>query len=365
MFNVTGEGKISIPEGIIVDVPRMTHDGLPVMCGDYRAGDESAIAEHIVGGGILRVVNNEPVVVSSSFTWVGGNEDTAITSPANWQGGIAPTFDGTEHLIFSSGTKAVVSGAIKAYSIKVAMPSDFRIEAANENAKIVLGQGGLSLNNENDAPMATCEVACPIELDYLPQTWVVVSNTVLKNLSPISGRPSQNGLVIDSRGRVEFHADNSELYTPLEIRITNRKVSQPRVYNYKGLGSKTRPATIYGAPFIFVIPGNGHYTNEVPLRIFNQCTTPDPNNVYNGIFINDSNQGHLYLKGKVTYYNAYCETYFKGNVHFLGGVTHESGKRIVWRMAGANEWIEGEGFHSEGELEIDYPGNLNISAPCT
>jgi hypothetical protein len=130
------------------------------------------------------------------------------------------------------------------------------------------------------------------------------------------------------------------------------------------LGPKTRPATISGAPFLFIIPDTGHFTNETPLRISNK-NTGDGSSIYQGVFINDSNKGHLYLAGQVSYFGDYCETYFCGNVHFLGGIVHESNKRIVWRMFRANQWIEGDGFHTTAPFELDYGGILNIAAPCT
>ena len=53
-LHVADNGKVYIPEGVMLRVSAATHDGLPVNAGTYTAGN-AGIAAHITGGGSLRV----------------------------------------------------------------------------------------------------------------------------------------------------------------------------------------------------------------------------------------------------------------------------------------------------------------------
>ena len=355
-------GMLDIATDVVIEASAVTLEGEYVEARDYTQGDGTAVGAHIIGGGTLRVLNSAPVVESDTFTWVGGTDGNAIASAANWKGGVAPTFDGTERLVFGEGTaQTVVSGTVKAYAIDITTNSSFTIQAANDSAKILLGAGGLTMTNTVDSTVVTHSIACPVELLFIPQTWHVAANAALDNLSPIIARESQAALTIKSHGRVNFRVDNSTLLSPLAITEITPSKSQPYVYNMKGLGPKTRATTIDGCPPLFWSTPAGCYTNETPLRIRGNVTG---NNLSLGSFINSTGgSSHLYLMGKVSYFGGGSETYMNGNVHFLGGVTHEAGADVTWRIVGADDWLEGDGFRSTGALRFDYGGTFHIAAP--
>ena len=360
-FAFADSGKVDIAADCIMEVNAATLEGEYVEAGDYMKDDGTELGAHILGDGTLRVLNSAPVVEDGSFTWVGGSDGDALASAANWKGGVAPSFDGTERLIFGEGTaQAVVSGVVKAYAIDITTNSAFTIQAANDSAKIFLGAGGLTVTNAVDSTVVTHSLACPVELLIIPQVWRVASNATLDNLSPIIARESQAALTISSRGRVNFRADNSTLLSPLIVTDITASKSQPYVYNMKGLGPKTRATTINGCPPLFITSSAGNHTNETPLRISGSVTGGA---ISSGSFINNSSAGTLYLAGSVSYFGGWAETYMNGNVHFLGGVTHETGSDVMWRIAGANDWLEGDGFHSAGALRFDYGGTFHITSP--
>ena len=217
------------------------------------------------------------------------------------------------------------------------------------------------LTNTVDSTVVSHRISCPIELYSLPQTWLIGANTTFSNAAPIVSGAAALPLTIRCEGRPYFTADNSDLLAPLVL--TNlTTASQPCIYNMKGLGATNRFTTCWGAQprFITSSPVGGSLTNETPLRIRSGLTNQE------GAYINSSGNAHLYLAGPVSFVHTginQSEIYFHGNVHFTGGITNETGGPLCFRIAGANEWIEGEGMHLSNEFHIDYGGNLHISAP--
>jgi hypothetical protein len=198
-----------------------------------------------------------------------------------------------------------------------------------------------------------------VEIGTLPQTWRVAStNTQLSLTAPLTGRQAFTPLTIDCRGRVHFRADNSGLLSPLVL--TNvTTVTQPYIYNMKGLGAKSRFTTVWGGlpRFVTDSPAGGSLTNETPLRLRSNLTNQE------GAYINSSNKAYLYLTGLVSFIGpgGQSEIYFKGNVHFVGGITNETNHGLCFRMAGGNNWIEGKPMRLTKTFQQDYPSVLNIA----
>jgi hypothetical protein len=362
-LKVFGSGVVNVAAGTTLQVnhAKLNDDYLPP--GDYVQGSE-VLGNNFAGGGTLRVLNGAPVVAGDTYVWTGAAGDGLLTTDGNWEGGAAPDLTaGTAKLFFSAGTSsATVSGTANVYGITFCTNAAFTLTAADANAKVVVGEGGFLFTN-TAAASVTHVLDVPVEVGTLPQTWCVATNTQLSLTAPLTGRASVVPLTIDCRGRVQFRADNSGLLTPLEL--TNvTTVTQPYIYNMKGLGATSRFTTVWGGQprFMTDSPVGGSLTNETPLRLRSNLTNQE------GAYINSSANAHLYLAGPVSFvgtglaYNQ-SEIYFKGNVHFTGGVTNETGGSIYFRIGGANEWIEGAGFNSSSSLNIDYGGDFHISAP--
>ncbi len=262
-------GKIDIGSGAVLDVSTATVDGEYVEGGTYTRNDGTSIGEHISGGGTLRVLNGAPVVAGDTYVWTGAAGDGLLTTDGNWEGGTAPDLtDGTAKLFFSAGTSsATVSGTAHVYGITFCTNAAFTLTGADANAKVVVGEGGFLFTNTASASV-TNVLDVPVELGTLPQTWRVAANTQLSLTAPLTGRTSYAPLTIDCGGRVYFHADNSDLLTPLVL--TNvTTATQPYIYNMKGLGAKSRFTTVWGGQprFITDAPQGGSLTNETPLRL--------------------------------------------------------------------------------------------------
>ena len=362
-LNIFGSGVVNVSAGVTLQVDRAKLDGDYLPPGDYEQGAE-ALGNHLAGGGTLRVLNGAPVVAGDTYVWTGAAGDGLLTTDGNWEGGEAPDLTaGTAKLFFSAGTaSATVSGTAHVYGITFCTNAAFTLTAADANAKVVVGAGGFLFTN-TAAASVTHVLDVPVEIGTLPQTWCVAStNTQLSLTAPLTGRESLVPLTIDCRGRVQFRADNSGLLAPLVL--TNlTTVSQPYVYDMKGLGAKSRYTTCWGAlpRFITDAPQGGSLTNETPLRLHSGLTNTE------GAYMNSSANAKLYMAGKVAFFwtpaAGQSETYFHGEVHFIGGVTNESGRATCWRIVSNNIWIEGDGFKSSHYLIIDYGGTVHIASP--
>jgi autotransporter-associated beta strand protein len=358
---LSDSGKLTIASGLVMTADVAAVDGTYLDPGIYTKNSPE-MNGHLAGDGELMVVNPEPKGEGEIFTWIGGSDGDLFTSDANWKGGIAPSFDGTERLVFGEGTaQAVVSGIFSAYSVEIVTNASFELKAADEESRLILGAGGLILTNTVDSTVVSHRISCPIELYSLPQTWLIGANTTFSNAAPIVSGAAALPLTIRCEGRPYFMADNSNLLAPLVL--TNlTTASQPCIYNMKGLGATNRFTTCWGAQprFITSSPVGGSLTNETPLRIRSGLTNQE------GAYINSSGNAHLYLAGLVSFVGtglSQSEIYFHGKVHFIGGITNETNHSICFRIAGADEWIEGDGINLSRSLLIDYGGTINISSP--
>ena len=357
-LNIFGSGVVNVSAGRIFQVGRATLNGVQVPAGSYTK-DSTALQGHMTGDGTLIVLNDGPVVAGDTYVWTGAAGDGLLTTDGNWEGGAAPDLTaGTAKLFFSAGTSsATVSGTANVYGITFCTNAAFTLTAADANAKVVVGEGGFLFTN-TAAASVTHVLDVPVEIGTLPQMWCVATNTQLSLTAPLIGRQALNPLTINCRGRVHFRADNSELLTPLVL--TNvTTATQPYIYNMKGLGAKSRFTTVWGGNprFITDSPSGGSLTNETPLRLRSNLTNQD------GAYINSANTASLYLAGPVSFIGpgGQSEIYFKGKVHFTGGITNENNYSLCFRMAGGNNWIEGKPMRLTKMFEQDYPSVLNIA----
>ena len=369
-FDVAQSSLIEIPAGLDMACDSFKVGGVPLAKGrsytgadNPSPGDATPIAQ-LSGSGRIYV----PYSVNGAvFTWIGGSDGDALASAANWKGGEAPSFDGSENLVFGEGTaRAVVSGTVSAYSISIVTNAPFTLAAADDGAKILLGDGGLTITNAVDSTVVAHTISCPMEIysspQNMPQTWFVASNATFSNAAPVSSSSASSALTLRSYGRTYFCADNSSLLAPLVI--TNiSTASQPYIYNMKGLGAPSRFTTVWGANprFITSSPSGGSLTNETPLRLHSGLTNTE------GAYINSSSNAKLYLAGKVAFVASGSisqpEMYFHGETHFIGGVTNESTKYTSWRIVNNHVWIEGDGIRQNVSLIVDYGGTVHIAAP--
>ena len=350
---------------LVADQARVNGKGLKP--GSYTK-DSADVAGRLAGDGTLTVVNAAPVTEGATFTWTGAGADALVTTATNWAGDAAPTFDGTERLVFptdAARTTATFAGAAEVYAIDVRGEAPFTLEAADASAKIVMGAGGFNLTNTHVSAIAQHKLNVPVELGPLPQTWTLASTNVrLEVNAPWTGRAAGDApLTIRSWGRLILNADNAALETGLVV--TNcatafgnavGPLGQPFVYHENGLGATTRPATfLAGLPRF--MNGSRPFTNAVPLRISNVATGVEQ------AYFNDSSANPLYLDGRVTYIAwADGETYVRSGVHFRGGIAVENGKNLSLRINGAHTYIENEPVAFDGNLYVDYGNTLHIGS---
>ncbi len=368
-FDVAQSSVVEISPDLDLACASFNVGGVSLEQGRYYTGSDnpspgdSTPIDQLSGNGRIYVPYNG----SHVFTWIGGSDGDALSSAANWKGGEAPAFDGSERLVFGEGTaQAVVSGVVSAYSIEIVTNAAFTLSAADGNAKILLGDGGLTITNAVDSTVVQHRISCPIEIyaaqSHQPQTWFVAANAAFSNAAPVIANTAITPLTLRSYGRTYFCADNSSLLAPLII--TNiSTASQPYIYNMKGLGATSRFTTVWGAlpRFITSSPAGGSLTNETPLRIHSGMTNQE------GAYINSSSSAKLYMAGPVSFIKSgsisQCETYFHGEVHFVGGVTNESAGVTSFRIVSNHIWIEGKGLNTPSTFVIDYGGTVHISAP--
>ena len=353
-------GTLKIPAGVTLMVNSASVDGSYVAIGTYTSAS-AEMASHLVGDGTLMVVNDGAVSTEgAAFSWTGAGSDALLTTAGNWKDGVAPTFDGTERLVFgddATTTNAIVVGTKSVYAIDIATTNNFTLVGTDASAKILMGAGGFSFTNTVLATTNRHSLSVAVELEYLPQTWRVAHNSSFETTQPWAGRFADErwALTLDARGRVYFWGDNSALETTLIITNCTTVWSQPYVYNEKGLGATNRETWIIGCLPRFM-NSSRPMTNNVPLRIRNNVT-----NSSHGYF-NHSGSYELYFDAPVTYYGIPGEMYLNGKVHFRGGIYREDTLGLTIRFPGANNWIEGEGVRINVALALDYGGIFNIAS---
>ena len=356
------EGKVKIPAGTGFEVNAAVVDGVELAAGRYTK-DSEGVGAHIVGDGYLAVLAIEEKAEGATFTWKGGTADESVRAAANWVGGAAPSFDGTERLVFGpEGTQsAVVDGTIAAYAIDITGNAAFRLDESGAGAKILLGAGGLTTTNRVDDAKVTHELRCPVELAAVPQTWTIGGDTEFINRRPIGGpeRVVPETFTLRCFGRFFFDADNSQLHPKLVVSNLCGSASHPHIYRAEGLGSPARETTFIDCMPYFITASRA-MTNNVPLRLRNDVTNQEHG------YVNNSGQNPLYIDAPVTYVDINGEVYSRGKVHFRGGVFRSDGAKTVFRTPGGDNWLEGDvGIQTPGPFHIDYPGVFHIAAPCS
>jgi len=361
-LTLSEEGKVKIPAGTGFEVNVAVVDGVELPAGRYTK-DSEGVGAHIVGDGYLAVLAIEEKEEGATFTWKGGTADESVRAAANWVGGVAPSFDGTERLVFGpEGTaRAVVDGTVAAYAIDITGNAAFMLDESGEGAKILLGAGGLTTTNRVDDAKVTYELRCPVDLAAVPQTWTIGGDTEFINRRAISGpeRVSPETFTLRCFGRFFFDANNSQLHPKLVVSNLCGSASHPHIYRTEGLGSPARETTFINCMPYF-ITASRPMTNNVPLRLRNNVTNQEHG------YINNSGQNPLYIDAPVTYVDISGEMYSRGKVHFRGGVFRSDAQPITFRTPGGENWIEGEvGIQTPGAFYIDYGNVFHIAAPCS
>jgi len=359
-LKLADSGKVKIPAGVTLGVNSAMVDGIHVAQGAYTSAS-AEMASHLVGDGTLLVVNDGSTPTEgATFSWTGAGEDDLLTTPENWKDGVAPSFDGTERLVFGTDAmtfNATVAGTKSVYAIDISTTDAFTLQESDASAKILMGAGGFSFTNTVLTSTNRHTLSVAVELGTLPQTWRIAHNSSFETMKPWSGRFAGEiwPLTLDARGRVYFRGDNSALETTLIITNCTTVWSQPYVYNEKGLGATNRETWIIGCLPRFM-NSSRPMTNNVPLRIRNNVI-----NQRHGYF-NDSGSYELYFDAPVNYYDITGEMYLNGKVHFRGGIYREDTLGLTIRFPGANNWIEGEGVRINVALALDYVGIFNIAS---
>lgn len=353
-LTLADDAKLTVGDGVELALSSATIDGVSLGPGVYTA-DSPELNEHLLGPGHLVVRARE----GATFLWVGGADGNALASAANWAGGVAPSFDGTERLVFGAGTEAAfVSGPVDVYAIDVATNAPFTLAAADADAKIRLRVGGLSITNTAPEGIVAHSIACPIELVELPQTWFVASNAAFENNAPISSGETQFGLTLRSFGRTNFRADNSDLLATLLLTNCNTAAAQPLVYNPKGLGAASRPTRFESCWPRMRIPANTVWTNETPLDVHRGSTDGCG-------YFGDALSGSLLVqKGEVRAVGPASDgvdSQINLAVEWRGGITTESGQAFGIRFHGQRQTVLDAPVRTAGRLFFDYGGTVTIA----
>ena len=355
-------GTLEVKDGMTLEVSHALIDGV-YLDPDTYTGSSGPLAGRLTG--TLKVNNGAPVVEGQTYTWVGGTADDAMNVGDNWVGGVAPSFNGPERLVFGTeeggSARAVVVGDISVYAIEIDASQPFAIESANAAARIQLGVGGLLVTNRLDdlSTPNQVTVSCPIHLTALPQTWTVAAGTVFENAAPLSSDDLAAPLTISARGRVMFKADNSALLAPMEFTDIDSMDVQPFVYHRYGLGASNRFTTVNGAvPRIVRTEGMGnvqYVTNATPLRV-SAATTQT------GYFTRSNYADHYWQEGAVRVFgNENSSLYVYGNCHFSGGIVNEGTGQITLRVQLREMFVENSPILTSGILATDYDNTIHLN----
>ncbi len=353
-LTLADEAKLAVGDGVELVLSSATIDGASLEPGVYMA-DSPELNGHVSGTGKFVVRARE----GATFLWVGGADGNALASAANWAGGVAPSFDGSERLVFGAGADtAVVSGLVDVYAIDVATNAPFTLAAADANAKIRLRAGGLAITNTAAEGTVAHSIACPIEIVELPQTWLVATNALFENNAPISGGESPFGLTIRSFDRTNFRADNSGLLATLLLTNCNTTAGQPHVHNPKGLGAASRPTRFELCWPRMRIPANTVWTNETPLDIHRGSTDPWG-------YFGDALSGSLLVqKGEVRAVGPAsdgADSQINLAVEWRGGMTTENGQSFGIRFHGQRQTVLDAPVRTTGRIFFDYGGTVTIA----
>lgn len=361
---LAGTGVLKLDGDFTIYANRMQVDG-NYLAADTYDSESAVMAGRLQGAGKIHVLNGAPHEEGESFVWIGAGADTLVTTADNWQGGEAPTFDGTERLIFDGTTVATATftAAQKVYALEITGEAAFTLAAASEDACIEIGAGGIDVKpyKPDGTTKITHSFACPIKLDAIPQVWTIGTNTIVSQTGAWSGAAATpyDSLLIHSFGRLEFRVSNDELYTPMCITNSLTDAAKPMVYpsaNPCGLGAATRPTTFVKSMPMFMNNISPYViTNDTPLRLANNVTG-------SGLrpFINNSGNYAVYLNGLVSYFGGIGgEVYAYARLHYCGGLIHEdSDKNITIRMAGGGGVYVDSSVNISGSLQVDYGGHL-------
>jgi hypothetical protein len=291
----------------------------------------------------------------SKYIWTGSSGDGLLSTDANWKDGVAPDLTGGGSLlVFGEGTaSATVSGEITVYGISFATNSNFSLEAADSNAKIKLGRGGISAENTAATGDVGFNLRVPVVFADAPQVWSVAERTVLNLYEPISTIGfEQEDFTIASPGRVNFHADNPDMTCPLVMNDTTPEY-RPQIFAvHTGLGPASRPTTINGSIPRFI--NDGHpVTNTAPLRITKGGS--DDN-----LYFEYSAWQTVYFLGEVRFLNASGGTEFrnKAEVKYYGGLSSASGS--LYARFGKDTHFIDEPISISGTLLVDGAPEISL-----
>lgn len=355
-LTVSDDSTLTVDAGVELRAASALVGGMELKPGVYTK-DSPEMGGRLLGDG--KVVVN--VRGGTTFSWVGGADGNALAAATNWKGGVAPSFDGTERLLFGADAQtqvAVVSGAVKAYALDVAMGAPFTLEAADADAKILLNLGGLSITNTAAEGIVSHAVNCPIELAELPQTWCVAANASFENNASISSGESQFGLTIRSVGRTNFRADNSGLLAALVLTNCNTTAGQPYVYNPKGLGAASRPTRFESCWPCFQVPENTVWTNETPLDVHRGSTAQWGHTGSGKSGAKLVQLGEVRAVGPST---DGLESQVRLATEWRGGLTAENGQSIGIRFWGLGQTFLDKPIRTTGDVYFDYPGTVTIA----
>lgn len=324
--------------------------------GVYTAANPGPFDGIISGEGTLRVASDmEPIDDSPVYTWIGGN-GTSLSTGANWQGGVAPTFGGTETLVFNedNGT-ANVSGVIKAYALKFDCAGTF---ALTGEGTIDVAYDGVTVTNSSSA--STVEVTVEPSLRVLTdQTWVVPAGDTLTLSSELKAAPSLGTMnVVTGRGSGQLHllADNSAFLPQFDFKDR----FSVRTTNGKGLGSASRTVSCSVMPLFY---GGKALTNEVPFLVRDTTYQNDYDK------INDTGTP-LVQKGLITFYTPSAKTcyiQFRDDGELLGGLAEskDSGNSLWLRAMDSGKTVKMSGAPFTANFNsviIDQVGDFVLGA---
>ncbi len=305
-------GTLALADDVELVVATARVNGGFAAADTYTAADPGPFAGILSGGGTLRVVSEmEPIDDSPIYVWTGGT-DTSLSTGANWQGGKAPTFGGTETIVFkeNNGT-ANVSGAIKAYALKFDGAGTFAL-TGDSGARIDVLYGGVTVTNSASSDAFAVTVAPSLRM-LTDQTWTVPAGDTLTLSSELKAAPpltAANALTGRGNGQLHLLADNSAFLPQFDFKDR----FSVRTTNGKGLGSPTRSVTCRVLPYFY---GGKALTNDVPLTVYDST--------YNNDYDHISASGTpLVQRGLVTFANTVartCYIAFGDEGELLGGIT--------------------------------------------
>lgn len=351
-LTLADSATLSMPAGVGLSCLTASVDGNTLTAGVYSASSLVNGRAFIAGGGTLTVL---AVPLSGAVrTWTGAGADNRFSTVANWDS--APTFDGSETLLFSAaGSTGVVDGVVRAGALNFNRGTPFTLLPADDTAAIRLGQGGISTQSPVFGTPVTNTLAVPLKLAYASNLQIA-TNHLFALPATVSGGLPTAPLIKTGEGTLWLTGTNT-FESPLVL--SNGLLL---VNNGTALGNPTNTITFYR--MTATVPTAT--SNRGPLYFTDTVATNDRPLIFGSAlyYIGQMypKDGTLVLNGKVTFLGGQ-RIDNQGTMIFRGGFECRNAMPWMQTMPGYVMRFEANPLDFGSQtIAIDNGGTFQVSA---